>query len=205
VAQASATSAWSTQTLELRGSGSNDPDGSIVSYRWAQTSGPAVALTDANTATATFTVPPLADPATLSFTLTVTDNGGLSASQSVSIPVAPDGVLFTVDLAMANPSPAIASPCRCSFRARPAWVLPSMQPTSNGPSNLQGSLGTQASVGTPLQVPLDTGAHVLTVSADFGVLGSVSKTFPLRVLPFQQPVPAALSSEMPARVTPCRW
>jgi len=197
VAQASATSAWSTQTLELRGSGSNDPDGSIVSYRWAQTSGPAVALTDANTATATFTVPPLADPATLSFTLTVTDNGGLSASQSVSIPVAPDGVLFTVGLADGKPftSDRVAVPLQLSGATRMGIAVDATH--IQWSSNLQGSLGTQASVGTPLLVPLDTGAHVLTVSADFGVLGSVSKTFPLRVLPFQQPVPAALSSEMP--------
>lgn len=197
VAQASAATAWSTQTLELRGSASSDPDGSIVSYRWAQASGPAVTLTDADTATATFTVPPLTDPATLSFTLTVTDNGGLSASQTVSISVAPDGVQFSVNLADGKPftSNRVDVPMQLSGATRMGVAVTAAD--IQWSSNLQGSLGTQASLGAPLQVALDTGMHVLTVSADFGALGIVSKSFPLRVLPFEQPVPAALASEMP--------
>ena len=46
-------------------------------------------------------------------------------------------------------------------------------------------------------MPLATGVHTLTVRADFDAQGTVSKTFSLRVLPFQQAVPAALASEMP--------
>ena len=65
-------------------------------------------------------------------------------------------------------------------------------------SSLQGSLGTQSSLATPLQVTLATGVHhLMTVRADFDAQGTVSKTYSLRVLPFQQEVPAALASEMP--------
>ena len=192
------TTAYSSQSLQLRGAGSSDPDGSIVGYRWVQASGPAVTLAGADTATATFTVPPLTDPATMSFTLTVTDNGGLSASQSVSISVAPADVQFTVSVAGGKPftSDQRAVPLQLGGATLMGNLI---TPTDiQWTSSLQGSLGTQASAATALEAPLSVGAHVLTVSADFGVQGTVSRTYPLQVLPFQQMVPAALSSEMPA-------
>jgi hypothetical protein len=42
-------------TVTLNGSGSIDPDGTALTYQWTQVSGPAVQLTNANTAIATFT------------------------------------------------------------------------------------------------------------------------------------------------------
>jgi len=69
----------------LNGGGSSDSDGSIASYAWKQTSGTAVTLTGAGTATANFAAP--ASDATLTFELTVTDNEGLSASDSVVVTV----------------------------------------------------------------------------------------------------------------------
>jgi chitinase len=70
----------------LMGSGS-DTDGSISSYLWRQTAGPAVALSAANTARASFTAAQVSADTTLSFQLTVTDNQGSSASDVVVVTV----------------------------------------------------------------------------------------------------------------------
>jgi len=74
-------------TVNLNGTGSNDPDGTIASYAWVQTAGPAVTLTGANTATPSFTAP--TGPASLTFELTVTDNDGATGTDSVTINVNP--------------------------------------------------------------------------------------------------------------------
>ncbi|MBI3560332.1 MAG: PKD domain-containing protein [Gammaproteobacteria bacterium] len=65
----------------------SDPDGSIARYAWAQTAGPTVTLTGASTATASFTAPSITVDTILTFTLTVTDNLGATASASVNITV----------------------------------------------------------------------------------------------------------------------
>lgn len=75
------------QTVVLDGSASADADGQIVSYLWTQTGGPAVDLSNATAASASFTAP--AQAVTLGFTLTVTDNDGATDSRSVSITVVP--------------------------------------------------------------------------------------------------------------------
>ena len=62
-------------TATLNGSLSSDTDGSVVGYRWTQTGGDAVTLNNADTATASFTVPAF-PAATLRFSLVVTDNDG---------------------------------------------------------------------------------------------------------------------------------
>jgi hypothetical protein len=70
--------------VTLNGSASYDPDGSIAAYQWTQTSGPSVTLTGATTSTASFTAASR-ESATLVFQLTVTDNQGAQASDSVTI------------------------------------------------------------------------------------------------------------------------
>ncbi len=74
--------------VTLSGSGT-DSDGSIVSYSWAQTSGTGVALSGANTASASFTSPTLVASETLNFQLTVTDNEASATSDTVSVTVNP--------------------------------------------------------------------------------------------------------------------
>lgn len=70
----------------LSGSGS-DPDGDPVSFSWTQTSGPAVTLVNANTATAVFVAPQVdAAGATLGFQLAATANGQTAtASTTVTV------------------------------------------------------------------------------------------------------------------------
>ena len=73
------------QTVALNGSGSDD-NGDTLSYGWVRTGGPAVILSNPATPTPTFTTPDSA--AVLTFTLTVTDTGNLTGTDTVVITVA---------------------------------------------------------------------------------------------------------------------
>jgi len=78
--------------VTLNGTGSIDSDGSIASYAWTQTAGTAVTLSNAAASQPTFTAPSVGATATLTFSLVVTDNGGLaSAASTVNVTVTPAG------------------------------------------------------------------------------------------------------------------
>ncbi|MFW1677639.1 PKD domain-containing protein [Pontibacter sp. JAM-7] len=91
--QAPLAAAGSDQTLSqnslaiLDGSLSQDPDGDSISYLWQQIQGPLVSLSDSSSSQPTFTTPILAagEAATLTFSLTVTDEHGLSSSDTVTV------------------------------------------------------------------------------------------------------------------------
>jgi len=67
----------------------SDSEGKIDSYSWAQTGGPTVALSNANSAVARFIAPYVASAVTLSFRLTVVDNKQRAATDSTSVIVQP--------------------------------------------------------------------------------------------------------------------
>ncbi|HHJ13189.1 MAG TPA: hypothetical protein ENJ79_02270, partial [Gammaproteobacteria bacterium] len=71
----------------LNGSASTDATGNIVSYEWRQTGGTTVNLASANAAITSFAAPQVVSTETLSFVLTVTDDGGLSSSDEVLVTV----------------------------------------------------------------------------------------------------------------------
>jgi hypothetical protein len=68
----------------LSGSGSNDPDGTIVSYEWKQISGPLTATIQSPTSSAT-AINGLLNSGTFGFQLKVTDNFGTSSVDIVNI------------------------------------------------------------------------------------------------------------------------
>ncbi|HEY0942301.1 MAG TPA: glycosyl hydrolase family 18 protein [Steroidobacter sp.] len=76
--------------VTLQGSGS-DSDGTITAYAWTQTAGPAVTLSGANTASASFTAPQVNANTALTFRLTVTDNQGATGNNTVTITVTNGG------------------------------------------------------------------------------------------------------------------
>ncbi len=74
--------------VTLDGSGSSDADDGIASYLWVQTGGTAVMLSNTTSDKPTFTAPNFVSGAnTLTFRLTVTDNGSQSTSDTVTITV----------------------------------------------------------------------------------------------------------------------
>jgi len=86
-------------TVYLSGSGS-DADGNIKSYSWQQASGTSVALSSSNNTDTTFIAPDVNVTTTLTFELTVTDDDGSTAKDSVSIVIKPitlDGTIRLID------------------------------------------------------------------------------------------------------------
>jgi cytidylate kinase len=74
-------------TLATLNGSATDIDGSIVAYSWTQLSGPVVTLSGANSSDATFTAPEVTADTVLSFQLTVTDNEGGQATDTVDVTV----------------------------------------------------------------------------------------------------------------------
>lgn len=85
-------------TVQLSGSATDPNAGDVLTYAWTQVSGTTVALSNMNSAQASF-VAPDTQPGTslvLVFRLTVTDSGGLTSSDEVSITVLEPGSAVTL-------------------------------------------------------------------------------------------------------------
>ena len=81
------------ETVILDATGSSDPGDGIASYMWKQTSGIPVTLSYTTYTMPTFVTPPVdITGTTLTFQLTVTDNGGLESSDEVSITIDDNGI-----------------------------------------------------------------------------------------------------------------
>lgn len=83
-------------SVTLNASGSSDSDGTITRFAWTQTGGPGVALEAADTSAPRFVAPDITTTTALTFSLTVTDNAGATATDSVNISAtASDSRVFT--------------------------------------------------------------------------------------------------------------
>ena len=74
-------------TITLDGSKSYDPNGSIISYNWNQSSGPAVIIQDSTATKASFIVPKVNRTSNFIFQLKVIDNDGETSTDHVKITV----------------------------------------------------------------------------------------------------------------------
>ena len=75
--------------VTLSGQGSDPDAGDTLRYAWTQTGSQAGTLTNADAATATFAPPAVTAATTLTFTLRVTDEGGLNHEDTVTVTVNP--------------------------------------------------------------------------------------------------------------------
>lgn len=76
------------EKVTLDGSASSDPeDGNQLQYQWLQSAGAEVTLAQADTAQATFTAPQVDADSDFQFKLRVTDSGGLSSEDSITVTV----------------------------------------------------------------------------------------------------------------------
>lgn len=73
----------------LTGKDSEDGDGPIVGWQWAQTAGPAVMLVERNAATVSFTAPDVSENTTLTFELTVRDTAPSSSASTIDVVIRP--------------------------------------------------------------------------------------------------------------------
>ncbi len=84
----------------LTGTGSAETPGAPVTYLWKQTSGPAATIATPTAATTGITAP--TGPATLTFSLTVTDPTGLKGADAITVTVGTPGVLLAVTITAAR-------------------------------------------------------------------------------------------------------
>jgi len=77
----------SDDTVTLDGSKSYDPDYGIPLYSWSQTGGTSVALSDTTAVSPHFTAPGVDEETPLTFSLTVTDNGGKTDTDAIIVTV----------------------------------------------------------------------------------------------------------------------
>ena len=71
--------------VTLNGSGSRDPENSVLTYLWTQVSGPTIAIANADMANAAIQLAATQTDVAYSFSLKVTDPEGLSAADSVTV------------------------------------------------------------------------------------------------------------------------
>ena len=88
---AQVTAAEAGETVALQGVGGDaETAAESLTFAWSQVGGtPSVSIISASTATASFTAPDVAEQTELTFRLTVTDEGGLSASAETTIAISP--------------------------------------------------------------------------------------------------------------------
>jgi hypothetical protein len=156
-------------TVTLEGSGS-DSDGTVQTYTWTQTSGPAVTLSSTSVARPTFTAPVVTSTTLLTFSLVVTDNNGASsAAATADVNVNPAGasmVIITGRIRHARPPYNLNPPNGLNYGA--PVLEPSrgvlVQALNAGTSTVITTTSTDGSGNYSLQVPSVTSVQIRAVA-----------------------------------------
>lgn len=112
--------------VTLSGAGSFDPDGSPITYQWTKTGGPAVTLSGADTATATFTT---SESATYTFSLTVND--GVATSEPDIVIVVAQSIVCSTASACSDGNPLTLDTCTNPGTANATCIHTTIKCASN--------------------------------------------------------------------------
>jgi hypothetical protein len=156
-------------TVTLEGTGV-DANGTVQTYAWTQTSGPAVTLSSPSVARPTFTAPVVTSTTLLTFSLVVTDNDGASsapATADVNVnPVGTSLVTITGRIRHARPPYDAAPPNGLNYGA--PVLEPSrgvlVQALNAGTSTVIATASTDGSGNYALQVPSVTSVQIRAVA-----------------------------------------
>ncbi|MEW5850042.1 MAG: hypothetical protein AB2A00_14735 [Myxococcota bacterium] len=172
-------------TVTLAGTAS-DADGTVASLFWTQLGGPTVTLADPTAAATSFLAPPTTTSTTLIFSLTATDNEGLSASDVVLIHVQPLNDAPSVDAGGDQTVDEGASVQLVGWAGDDSGIASTVWTQVGGPTV---TLGSATSLVTSFTAPLvatsTTLIFSLTVTDDEGA--SASDVILVHVLPVNAP------------------
>jgi hypothetical protein len=149
--------------VDLDGTGSSDPDQDALDYSWTQTSGSAVTLSGADTATPSFTAPDSLVP--LTFQLEVCDGEPLCDTDSVVITVSPTGAV------------TIPNACKNSVTANNAQTSVSMIADAPASVSAGGSV-TLSNIQQTASVP----GSIFVAGYNLGLLAPGPNTIPATVV-----------------------
>ena len=134
-----------------------DPDGSVVDLRWEQVAGLPVSIQESGRGTAQFLAPLVETTAVLIFRLTVTDNGGATATGEATVTVAPYGSL----------SVSVSGTVRSHASHAPvSGARVTVSQHSDGTPHLVGEAVTDAGGAYALEVPARPGRLAVSVDAE---------------------------------------
>ncbi len=132
------------KTQVTLGANASDSDGSISTYSWTQTAGTEVTLTGADTANLEFTAPIAKVEETLTFEITVTDNDGATATDTISVTITPVNEINFQIQGLVWDGEAVPSDVTVDFGADPITV------TSDADGNYTIDIAVDEDVGSSL-------------------------------------------------------
>lgn len=193
-------------TVQLAGSGS-DADGTITSYRWTQVSGPSTGLSNSEITNPSFTAPDVSTPQALVYRLTVTDNAGSTAMDSVQIAVVPQSQPTPTPTPTPLPALSITSIELAQTHVLPptgrSWTLTNTSGTQTASESLHltGGRAALALIGLSAN---NVQSPQLEAVAGASSLGSMALN-PPAMLPPTESNGAAYSSTLYSATIPATW
>jgi serine protease len=166
-------------TVSLSATASDDAYSGAKTYRWGQTSGASVTLQNANVSSTSFTAP--ATDETLVFQITVTDDTGLTATDTINITISPpdttpDAFSFTDQTDVERSTAITSNAITVSGINSAAAISVNNGEYSINNGNFTSTTGTVAN-GDTVQVRHTSSGSFSTATDTVLTIGGVSDTF----------------------------